>query len=94
MRKRKVLFCNDTIGLGGIERSLCDVLRHIDYRKYNVHLYLNSSEGGFLPQIPPQVKILTPNLDGCYGKFMHVAIQLLKRRDFKDAVNSFSQIHS
>lgn len=82
MKKTKILFCSETIGLGGIERSLCDVLNHIDYSKYDVNLYLNSSEGGLFSQIPSEVKILSPNLDESYGRYADVAIRLLRKHEF------------
>lgn len=82
MKKRKILFCNETIGLGGIERSLCDVLSHIDYDKYDIDLYLDSSEGGLSAQIPDTINILAPNLNGTYGRYASVAVRLLRQHEF------------
>lgn len=82
MNRKRLLFLNSTLGCGGIERSLCDLLRHIDYGKYIVDLYLDSTDGAFFDQLPNTIHIVTPNMDGCYGHFFSVTKLLLKKGDF------------
>lgn len=82
VEKIKILFLNPTLGSGGIERSLCDLLRHIDYGKYSVSLYLDATNGVFFDQLPKEVRIITPNMDNCYGSFVSVLKYLLNQRDF------------
>ena len=38
--KKRILFINGHLNAGGVERSLVDVLRHMDYTKYAVDLLL------------------------------------------------------
>ena len=36
--KKKLLFINGHLNVGGVERSLVDLLRNIDYNKYDIDL--------------------------------------------------------
>lgn len=83
MDKKKILFLNCTLGLGGVERSLCDVLRSIDYSKYEVDLYLDSANGALMSQLPASVRIVYPNMDGTYGRFLSVIMTLIAKKDYK-----------
>ena len=56
--KKKLLFTAYSLGLGGIETALCNLLNHLDYSKYEVTLILEKKEGIFLDQIPTEVKVL------------------------------------
>lgn len=44
--------------IGGAERSLLGLLNVIDYKKYDVSLFLYRHEGEFLSYIPPEVHLL------------------------------------
>ena len=50
--KKKILFVNGHLNVGGIEKSLTDLLNHLDYHKYKVDLLLLEEKGDYLPQIP------------------------------------------
>ena len=56
--KKKLLFTACSLGLGGIETALCNLLNHLDYSEYDVTLILEKKEGIFLDQIPSCVKVL------------------------------------
>ena len=56
--KKKILFFNNSLGGGGAERILIDVLRNFDYKKFNVDLALISGTGVYMENIPPQVNYL------------------------------------
>ena len=56
--KKKLLFTAYSMGLGGIETALCNLLNRIDYKKFDVTLILERKEGIFLDQIPKEVKVL------------------------------------
>ena len=56
--KKKLLFTAYSLGLGGIETALCNLLNHLDYSEYDVTLILEKKEGIFLDQIPSDVKVL------------------------------------
>ena len=54
---KKVLFCAYSLGLGGIETSLVNLLNKFDYDKYDVTLILERKEGLFLDKINKNVKV-------------------------------------
>lgn len=59
MIMKKILFIMPSMFIGGAERSLLGILNNIDYKKYNVSLFLYRHEGEFLPYIPSEVHLLT-----------------------------------
>ncbi|MCQ2288760.1 MAG: glycosyltransferase [Muribaculaceae bacterium] len=63
MSRRKVLFIHETMNGGGAERVLLDLLRHMDYSRYDVTLLLVWATGVYLDQLPGQVKLLCINRD-------------------------------
>lgn len=56
--KKKLLFTAYNLGLGGIETALINLLKRLDYNKYDVTLILEKKEGIFLNDVPKNVKIL------------------------------------
>ena len=56
--KKKVLFINNSLGGGGAERILIDILRSFNYEMFNVDLVLISGTGVYMKSIPPQVNYL------------------------------------
>lgn len=58
MSKRKVLFIHETMNGGGAERVLLDLLRHMDYMRYDVTLLLVCATGVYVEQLPDEVKLL------------------------------------
>ena len=48
MMKKNILFINGHLDVGGCERSLVDVLKNIDYSKYNVDLLLLEHKGDYI----------------------------------------------
>ena len=55
--KRTILFINGHLEAGGCERSLTDVLKNINYDKYEVDLLLLERRGDYLEEIPQEVNI-------------------------------------
>lgn len=45
--KKKILFANLHMNTGGVEKSLLDVLQHLDYSKYEVDLLLFQGIGDY-----------------------------------------------
>ena len=58
MEKKKLLFTAYNLGIGGIETALVNLLKRLDYNKYDVTLILEKKEGIFLDQIPTNVEVL------------------------------------
>ncbi len=55
---KKLLFVIPTLGGGGAERSLVNLLNELPKEKYEIDLLLFKKEGIFLPQVPQYVNIL------------------------------------
>ncbi|WP_161496415.1 glycosyltransferase [Clostridium thermosuccinogenes] len=56
--KKRLLFVIDSLGLGGAEKSLINLLHSLDYEQYEVDLFLFYKKGMFLDLLPSQVKVL------------------------------------
>ena len=67
--KQKILFINGHLNAGGVERSLVDILKHMDYTKYAVDLLLLEDIGDYASELPPEVNVLFRNLHNTYGGF-------------------------
>lgn len=66
---RKVLFINGHLNTGGVERSLVDVLKHMDYKKYAVDLLLLEDIGDYASELPSEVHVLFRDIHHTYGSF-------------------------
>lgn len=66
---RKVLFINGHLNTGGVERSLVDVLKHMDYKKYAVDLLLLEDTGDYASELPSEVNVLFRDIHHTYGSF-------------------------
>lgn len=67
---RKVLFINGHLNTGGVERSLVDVLKHMDYKKYAVDLLLLEDTGDCASELPSEVHVLFRDIHHTYGSFV------------------------
>lgn len=56
--KKNILICSYNLEIGGIEKSLINLLKNIDYKKYNIDLILESVSGELLNDIPTFVNII------------------------------------
>lgn len=55
--KRRIAFVSNTMCVGGVERVLLELLKFLDYDRYEVTLYLRSAEGELLPEVDRRVHI-------------------------------------
>lgn len=55
MKKNIAIFQTD-LGIGGIQKSIINLLNNLDYKKYNVDLYL-LSKGEFFENLPKEVNV-------------------------------------
>lgn len=67
--KQKILFINGHLNAGGVERSLVDILKHMDYTKYAVDLLLLEDTGDYASELPSEVKVLFRDIHHTYGSF-------------------------
>lgn len=54
---KKVLFMIDSLNGGGAERVLINILKRMDYTKYQVTVFLIFGEGVYLSSVPQNVKV-------------------------------------
>ena len=55
---KKILFVTSSMNCGGVERTLINLFKSLDYEKYSVDLLLMDNKGEFLKDVPKYVKIL------------------------------------
>jgi glycosyltransferase involved in cell wall biosynthesis len=80
MKKKEILIFVYDMEIGGIERSLINMLESFDYEKYNVDLLICNHTGDFLSLIPKKVNIL-PQVDE-YTVFRKSAMRCIKEGHF------------
>ncbi len=56
-KKKSLLFCSYSMGLGGIEKALLNLVNRINLEKYDVTIILEKKEGVFLKQIKSGINI-------------------------------------
>jgi len=79
----RILFVNGHLGVGGVEKSLVDLLKCIDYTKNKVDLLLFEGYGEYLSQIPTEVNIILKDLHPLYGSCKSVIMRALRYADFR-----------
>lgn len=82
MEKKKVLFINGHLNVGGVEKSLTDILRHMDYGQYEVDLLLLEDTGDYMGEIPKEVKVLLRSLKNTYGPFANCVCKCIREHDW------------
>lgn len=81
-KKTDILFVNGHLNVGGVERSLVDTLKHLDYNKHNVDLLLLEDLGDYVCEIPEQVNIILKDTRAAYGPIASTLWRNLKNRDW------------
>lgn len=74
---KKVLICAYSLDIGGIEKALINLLKNIDYDKYQVDLILHKKEGIFLKDVPSKVIIKEFNYSKAKNKIIRKIGNLL-----------------
>lgn len=81
--KNKLLFINGHMNSGGVEMSLLNVLKHIDYNKYDIDLLLLEDVGDYEKYIPDEVNIKFINISNTFGSLITSVIKCIKERDLR-----------
>lgn len=79
---KKVLFINGHLNSGGVERSLVDILCHLDYSKYEVDLLLLEGTGDYLAEVPKEVHIIERDLHNTYGSLFSSLVRCIRKKDY------------
>ena len=77
--KKKLLFVNGHLHVGGGEKSLLSLLTYLDYSRYEVDLLLLEDKGDLLESLPPQINVLFVDTSKAYGPFFSTMIQAVKK---------------
>ena len=78
----RVLFINGHLNTGGVEKSLLDILQHLNYDQYEVDLLLLEEMGDYAPMLPPQVHVRLRCLKNTYGPFLKSILRCIQRQDW------------
>lgn len=70
---KNIIIVVNSMGIGGVERSLISLLNAVDYSEYNVDLFLLKREGELLKYIPKEVNILEED-----KKYKQLATPIMK----------------
>ena len=76
--KKTILFINGHLDAGGCERSLIDVLKNMDYEKYEVDLLLLEHFGDYSDEIPKEVNVVLCSIDSAFGSFVSCIVKAIK----------------
>lgn len=78
---KKILFVIPTLGGGGGERSLVNLLNELPKDKFEIDLLLFKKTGIFISQVPQEVNVLeqTPALKGLYASLGRAGIYLPRK---------------
>lgn len=96
---KKLLFVINTLGIGGAEKALIELLEKIDFSKYSVDFFVLLNQGEMIHDVPANVNILNENYDdtpiyshkGKKHLIKHVILSLLKKGCFLHFLGFFSQ---
>ncbi len=80
--KKKILFINGHLNTGGVEKSLIDILQHLDYEKYEADLLLLEELGDYIDLVPNQVHIDCRCLQNTYGSVKESLTRCIRAKDW------------
>lgn len=81
-KRKKILFINGHLNVGGIEKSLVDLLNWIDYSQYDVDLLLLEEKGDYFKLLPSKVNVIYKNITKAYGPFFNVISESIKKKEY------------
>ncbi len=80
--KKNILFVNGHLNVGGVENSLLNVLKNIDYNYYEVDLILFEELGDYANELPKEVNIIHYDLSGASGPIIQCFLKNIKLRNW------------
>ena len=90
IKKKKILFCLQTMVLGGVEKELITVLKRMSPEEYDISLVLlYISDERIIKQIPSYVNIIVLNVDKNYycSSLVNLCKARIKRGHFIQAIS-------
>lgn len=89
MKKHKILITSYSMNYGGIETSLFNLIKNIDFKKYEVTLVLERKEGVFLGELPKNINVLEYRVSEDKNIFIRKIKNLIKR--IKWAIKNYNK---
>ena len=80
--KKRLLFVNGHMKVGGGEKSLLDLLTHLNYTLCDVDLLLTEGKGEYFSMVPPQVNIIFVDTTKAYGALLPTIKSCMENRYF------------
>ena len=77
----KILFVNGHLHIGGVEKSLVNLLKAIDYSQHQVDLLLVEDLGELREEIPSPVRVFYCDLKPTYGSVQNVLSKAFSEKD-------------
>lgn len=84
--KKKILFVNGHLNVGGVEKSLVELLKNFDYEAYDVDLLLLEALGSYVEQLPKQVNIIFRDPAHSYGPLLKTLLTNILHLRWRDIV--------
>lgn len=85
----KILFVNGHLQIGGVEKSLVDLLNSLDYSHNQVDLLLLEGLGEYRNQIPKEVNVILCDLHPTYGSLFSAVLKAIKNKKLSMAYWKF-----
>lgn len=79
---KKLLFINGHLNAGGVEKSLLDLLKHLDDSRYDVELLLLEELGDYASELPESVHVSLRRLKNTYGSPPSSLLRCIRQRDW------------
>lgn len=90
---KRILIATFDMGIGGVERSLINLLEKFDFARYEVDLLLYRHQGEFLPMVPSTVRLLAEHPK--YATFRKSIKETIRGKDYAIAIGRvLSKIHA
>ena len=81
--KKSILFVNGHLKIGGVEKTLVDLLLAIDSSRFDVDLLLLQGAGDYVHLLPKEVRVISFDTREAYGPLLGSIIKCLKSRNIK-----------
>ncbi|TVY05634.1 glycosyltransferase [Paenibacillus cremeus] len=79
---KKILFVNGHLNVGGVENSLINVLKRVDYNHYEIDLILFEGLGDYAHEVPKEVNVISYDLSKAYGPLKQCILDNIRTRNW------------
>jgi glycosyltransferase involved in cell wall biosynthesis len=80
--KKKILFVNGHLKVGGVENSLINVLKSIDLNNYEIDLVLFEGLGDYAKEVPKEVNVIYFDLLKAYGPIIQCILVNIRKKNW------------